>query len=97
MAPPLDKGWEFLDYVISLADDIIQEANVIKDTFDDPEVLYAALKQESAALMIKKLTREYRPRLRYLKKITGSIDYEPDENKKRSVGQTSPRKKWDNK
>lgn len=92
MAPPLDRDWVFLDTVIAMADDIIEEANVIKETSDNPDVLYEALKQEAAGLMIKKLAREYRPRLVYLKKVAGSIDYEPARKGKRPVGQASKKK-----
>lgn len=92
MAPPTDKDWEYLDRVISLADDIIVWANETKENSDDPDILYQALKTESAALMIMKLSREYRPRLRYLKRVTGSIDYDELGKKgKRSATQTSSR------
>lgn len=67
MAPPIDVDWETLDTLISLADDIINQQNQIKDVSDEPPVLKLALYSEGAALLLKKVTADYRPRLRRLK------------------------------
>ncbi len=70
-----DRDWEYLDQVIALCDDISAMVNGerryegIKEISDDPKVLYLALKVEAAALVIRKASREYRPRLRELKEM----------------------------
>lgn len=69
MAAPIDIDQEYLDRVIALADDMNQLANLIKQTSDDPDVLYLALKIEGAALIIEHSSRQYRPRLMALKAI----------------------------
>ncbi len=69
MAFTNDVDWEFLDRVIALADDINNRSNAIKEISDDPDILLEALKMEASALIIEKLARDYRPRLRGLKKI----------------------------
>lgn len=76
MARPIDQDWEFLDRVIALALDIIDLANEIKETSDDPDILHLALRQESAALIIQKVGRDYRPRMRDLKK-NKSVGHRP--------------------
>lgn len=63
-----DRDYEFLDAGISLTDDIMNVVEDIKSISDEPEVLYQALKIESAALIIQKRIRDYRSRLIELKK-----------------------------
>lgn len=73
MAYKEDQDWLFLDTIIALANDIINAVNGtrqrpgIKETSDNPAVLYQALQAEAAALVLKHAAREYRSRLRELK------------------------------
>lgn len=79
MAAPVDSDWEFLDRVIALAMDVIDRANQIKDRSDDPDVVYWALLQESAGLVVRRTAADYRQRLRQLKEM-----------EKARVGRASP-------
>lgn len=63
-----DQDWAFLDRVISLALDIVQHQQDVKEICDEPDVLRLALYTESDALLIQKLAKDYRPRLEALKK-----------------------------
>jgi hypothetical protein len=69
-----DQDWEYLDRIIALADTINILANKVKDRSDDPDVLHKQLQIESAALIIEKTSREYRPRLRALKALEVEIN-----------------------
>jgi len=59
----------FIDILIALAEDIVEAADRTKESSDDPPVLYDALKQQAAALLIQQQARQYRPRLVALKKL----------------------------
>lgn len=59
----------FIDILIALAEDIVEAAERTKYESDDPPVLYDALKQQAAALLIQQQARQYRPRLVALKKL----------------------------
>lgn len=80
MAPPIDKDWETLDTLISLADDIVNQQNEIKQISDEPPVLKLALYSEGAALLIKKLAADWRPRLRRLKALADEAAKLKEEN-----------------
>lgn len=67
MARPEDEDWVYLDRMIALALEVIWQANEIKEMSDDPDVLHRALKIEAAGLIIQKTSKDYRPRLRWLK------------------------------
>ena len=60
-----------MDRIIALALGINQLMQEIKDTSDDPDVLYKALQTEAAALMLQKTSVDYRPRLQQLKALEG--------------------------
>lgn len=64
-----DRDWEMLDAVISLALDIQKRMEEIKKATDDPDILRLALWTESDALIIQKRSRDYRPRLEWLKEM----------------------------
>ena len=55
--------------LIALALDVVQFSTNIKDISDNPDVLYQALKAESAGLIIQRLVLDYRPRLARIKKL----------------------------
>jgi len=59
----------FIDILIALAEDIVEASERTKQESDDPPVLYDALKQQAAALLIQQQARQYRPRLTALKKL----------------------------
>lgn len=90
-----DQETLFLDNLIALAQDVIDLANQVKEISDEPEVLYRALKGESAGLIIQHRCREYRPRLKLLKSLalaqTGG-DLRPAEKKKGSPARASQSK-----
>jgi hypothetical protein len=72
MARPLgtdDQDWSFLDRLIALSLDIGERVERIKDESDEPDVLLPTLEIEARALLIQKISRDYRPRLDHLKKI----------------------------
>ena len=71
-----DEDWRYLDRVIALAGEMVDAINRvgetpqecgIKEITDDPDVLHRLLRIESAALIIRKTSRDYRERLRALK------------------------------
>jgi hypothetical protein len=64
-----DQDQQLIDDVISLALDVIELSNQIKDISQNPDILYLALKQEAAGLMIQKQITDYRPRLKTIKKM----------------------------
>lgn len=80
MAPRIDPDWEMLDSVIGLGDDIVNQQNEIKQISDEPPVLRLALYSEGAALLIKKLAADWRPRLRRLKALADEATSLKEEN-----------------
>ncbi len=62
-----DPDWLFLDNNISLAEQIRDLVEKIKDVCDDPDVLQHALDIEGRALIVQHRTRLYRPRMKKLK------------------------------
>lgn len=73
-----DEDWRYLDRVVALAGEVIDAINKvgetpaesgIKEITDDPDVLHRLLQIESAALIIRKTSRDYRNRLGKLKEI----------------------------
>lgn len=78
-----DEDWRYLDRVVSLAGEMIDAINRIgetpaesgiKEITDDPDVLHRLLKIESAALIIRKTSRDYRDRLRQLKDFEKEVE-----------------------
>jgi hypothetical protein len=73
-----DIDWKYLDRVIALSGKMLDAINRvsdrpdecgIKEITDDPDVLHRLLEIESAALVIRKTSRDYRERLRQLKAL----------------------------
>jgi hypothetical protein len=79
-SPELD----FMESLVALALDVINASNVIKDISDDPQVLYEALKAESAGLIIQRRVIEYRPRLDKLKALASSTGKDMRPSRRRS-------------
>ncbi len=63
-----DKDYTFLDNNIALANDIREYVEAIKDLSDNPNVLLIALKVEATALIIQRRSRDYRLRIKAIKK-----------------------------
>jgi hypothetical protein len=87
MVATIDKDINFLDTLITWADDIYNLCDDIIEATEDPEVIVLAKAGQSKASLIEKKSRDYRPRLMHLKKNkpdsngTGPGRNEPAANK----------------
>lgn len=87
MVATIDKDFDFLDTLITWADDIYNLCDAIIEATDDPDIIVLAKAGLAKASLIEKKSRDYRPRLVHLKKTrpdsngTGPGRNEPAANK----------------